>query len=326
MRKPLLSVIVTTYTLSRLPDALEVLGSLNDQSYPHIEVVFVGEREPDLCHQVEEFANKHDMGNVVSLFNDGEPGLSAARNVGIDRARGEIVAFVDDDVVLSPEWADEVIRAFDDDSVVGVTGPATPLWENPQMAWFPEELYWVMSCTSWSEWEEQREVRSAWGMNMAFRREAFDVAGLFDNNTGYHKGPLAEDNEFSLRVRAATGKSIVYIPGAKVWHKVHPYRLSLSFIRSRAYWIGRSRRNLSRLYPSSGEEALKPERDLLGRILKRRVLRDLASLPVSPATSLKRLFVTLWALGFVAAGYYCHLLPGKNDSAEGFQGKGKESS
>lgn len=324
--RPLLSVIVTSYSKHRLPDVFDLLGSLKAQTYPHLEVLFVGERTPQLCQRVREYAERQGMANVIALLNDGEPGLSAARNVAIPQAKGELVAFVDDDVVSFPDWAEAVVRAFADESVIGITGPALPLWQDPDMAWFPEELYWVISCTAWSGWEQEREVRNAWGMNMAFRKEAFQAAGLFDNDTGYHKGPLAEDNEFSLRARAATGKRIIYEPRAKVWHKVHPYRLSLSFIRQRAYWIGRSRRNLLRLYGGGREELLEAERDLLGRILKRRVLRDLAGLLVSPATSMKRLSVTLWALVFVAAGYYSHLLAGKNDLAGGFQGKREERS
>jgi len=45
-----------------------------------------------------------------------------------------------------------------------------------------------------------QKVRNAWGMNMSFKREAFEKAGNF-HWFGFHKGPMAEDNEFSLRVK-----------------------------------------------------------------------------------------------------------------------------
>jgi len=313
-QQPLLSTIITTFSESRLPDVFDLLASLKEQTYPHIEVLFVGERTPELCGRVREYADQRNMRNVAILFNDGDPGLSAARNVAIPEAKGELIAFLDDDVVAFPDWAEALVRAFAETDAIGVTGPALPLWENPSMAWFPEELYWIISCTAWSGWDRVREVRNAWGMNMAFRKEAFSVAGLFHSATGYHKGPFAEDNEFSLRVRSKTGKRILYVPDATVWHKVHRYRLSLSFVRERAYWIGRSRRNLARFDAAAGGAGNlpMPERDLLGRIIARRIPSDLAGLVRTPSAALKRLSLTAWALIFVALGYYSHLLPGRN--------------
>jgi len=299
-----------------LPDLFDLLTSLKAQTYPHIEVLFVGERTPELCEGVREYTDRQGMANVIALFNDGQPGLSAARNVAIPEARGQLIAFLDDDVVAFPDWAEAMVRAFAETDAIGVTGPALPLWEDPGMAWFPEELYWIISCTAWSGWDQVREVRNAWGMNMAFRSEVFAVVGLFHEATGYHMGPFAEDNEFSLRVRSETGKRILYVPGAKVSHRVHSYRLTSRFIRERAYWIGRSRRNLLRLYAETerAEGLPSPERQLLYRVLFRRIPADLAHVFDNPRTAWKRLSVTCWALLFVALGYYSHLLPGQNSS------------
>jgi len=312
--RPFLSVIVTSYSEDRLPDLFDLLASVKDQTYPHIEMLFVAERTPELSERIREYAERLEMHNVTTLFNDGEPGLSAGRNVAIPRAKGEIIAFLDDDVVAFPDWAEAMVRTFAETDAIGLTGPALPLWEDPSMAWFPKELYWIISCTAWSGLGQLREVRNAWGMNMAFRREAFSIAGLFHNATGYHVGPFAEDNEFSLRIRSETGKRILYVPDAKVWHRVHRYRLTWSFVRERAYWIGRSRRNLSRVYAAgnSGGDLLSPERDLLGRIITRRIPRDLAGLLRTPSLAWRRLSITFWALAFVALGYYSHILPGRN--------------
>ncbi|MDD5037922.1 MAG: glycosyltransferase [Dehalococcoidales bacterium] len=307
--QPLLSIVITSYTTERLSDIYELLDSIKTQSYPNLETIFVAERSTELVDRVKTFAREKNMANLKVIFNDGEPGLSAARNLGIKEAKGEIIAFVDDDTVLFPDWAEAMVKAYENDAIIGVTGPALPLWEDKSMSWFPEEFYWIISCTAWADWQETREVRNAWGMNMSFRKEVFPECGSFLNEFGYHKGPMAEDNEFSLRVKTKTGKSIVYSPNVRLWHRVHRYRLSQRFIRERAYWIGRSRRMLRRYHTGTdkNEDFLSQEHELQKRILTR-LLPDIArGFLRNPAVAWRKLSVTTTALYFVVLGYYFHL-------------------
>ncbi len=309
--QPLLSIIITSYTMDRLEDILGLLDSVKAQTYSNFETIFVAERSVELLNRVRAYASEKDALNLKVIFNDGEMGLSAARNLALKEAKGDIIAFVDDDVVLFPDWAEEMVKAYEDDSIIGVTGPAFPLWEDESMSWFPEEFYWIISCTAWCDWNEMREVRNAWGMNMSFLREAFDKCGPFLNEFGFHKGPMAEDNEFSLRVRSQTEKSIVYSPRVRLWHRVHKYRLSRKFIKERAYWIGHSRRMMKKLYPESdkGSDLLSQEHQLLKRIFTRLFPSILSGLFKNPVIAWRKLRVTATALTFVTLGYYSHLVP-----------------
>jgi len=307
-----LSIVVTCYNLDRLGDVYELLDSIKNQTYPNIETVFVAERSAHIRSQVTAYIQKHAIPNIKVLFNDGDIGLSAARNLGIKESKGEFIAFVDDDTILPPDWADEMVKAYADDSVIGITGPALPQWEDESAAsWFPQELLWLLSCTGWSDWDEIREVRNAWGQGMSFRREAFDNCGGFLNEFGFHKGSMAEDNEFSFRVRRCTGKRILYYPSVTLWHKVHIYRLSLRFIRARAYWIGYSRRALRQVCQNSisGENLLSPEYNLLRRIVSRLIPGILGTFFTNPVAAWRKTRVTIVALAFVTLGYYSHLLP-----------------
>ena len=308
----LLSIVITSYTTERMRDIYELLDSIKMQSYTAVETIFVAEQTKELLDKVNHYAGRKHIPNLKVLFNNGEPGLSEARNVGIKEAKGDIVAFVDDDVVLFPEWAEEMVKPYDDDSVIGVTGPAFPLWEDESMSWFPEEFYWILSCTAWSGWKEVREVRNAWGMNMSFRAETFQTCGAFLNEFGFHKGPMAEDNEFSLRVRAKTGKNIVYCPNIKLWHRVHKYRLSQQFIKERSYWIGHSRRMMKKSLLKGERDKgylLGQEHQLLKRIFTRLFPSLLRSSFTSPILAWRKFRVTVTALAFIALGYYSHLLP-----------------
>ncbi len=314
----LLSIIITSYTTERLKDVYELLDSVKAQTYSNIETIFVAERSVELLDRVRAYAGGKDGLKVI--FNDGQMGLSAARNLGIKAARGDIIAFVDDDALLFPDWAEEVVKSYADDSIIGVTGPAFPMWENESAAdWFPEELYWIAGCTAWCDWNEIKEVRNAWGQGMSFRKEAFQVAGPFLAEIGFDKGryrrgllteDVGDDVELSLRVKAKTGKRIVANPGVRLRHRVYGHRLSWRFIIKRAYWIGRSRRMLKRLYREieTDKDLLDQEHQLLKRILTRLFPKILEGFFHNPTIAWRQLRVTVITLTFVTLGYYSHLL------------------
>lgn len=147
---------------------------------------------------------------------------------------------------------------------------------------------------------------------MSFRREAFEKAGLFSNEFGFHKGPMAEDNEFSLRIKEKTGKKIFYFPDVKLWHRVHKYRLSQKFIKERAYWIGYSRRMMKQAKPinkNNSANLLSQEYQLLKRIFTRLFPDIIKKLFTKPVIAWRITRVSVTALTFVALGYYSHLIP-----------------
>ena len=307
---PKISIITTSYTMDRFKDVAELLDSIQAQSYKNIETIVVAERAPELAEKIRNYTQEKDYPNVLVFYNQGEWGLSSARNLGIGQASGKIIAFVDDDALLFPDWAEETAKAYaDDSSIIGLTGPILPLWENESMSWFPREFYWIFSCTYW-DWAKPTEVRNGYGTNISFRREAFDRCGLFKTSfgvKGYGKsgwqGLGGEETELSLRLKQRTGRRIVYHPNIKVKHKVYRYRLSNSFIRKRAYWEGQAKAMFNKLYRSDNEEVLSTEYELLHRIFFKLVPVSLKLLFIHPAVAFRRLRVTILVLACVAAGY-----------------------
>jgi GT2 family glycosyltransferase len=315
--EPRLSVVITSYTTERLPDIAELLVSLKAQTYPNIEIIFIAERSSELYERVRELGERLGFPAFTVLFSEEKLGLGGARTLGAKEATGGIIAFVDDDVVLDPKWASEMVKSYEDPCVIGVTGPAIPLWQDCKLTWLPKELYWLISCTDWTEWSEPAEARSLWGHNMSVRQEAFAKAGYFSPALGYHT-PMAEDLEFSLRVKIKTGGKLLFNPAARAWHKVHSYRVGLKFIASRAHHIGISRRLLRRTY-------LKEQAPLQ---LERRVLTGMAKsllgipleLFIRPHVAWRRLIVILTVLAFAGIGY---LFPGRAlDAAQGIERSG----
>jgi len=312
-----ISIIISSYTMDRFKDITELIDSIQLQSYRNIETIIVAERSPELADSIKNYTQGKGYSNVLVLYNQGEWGISSARNLGIKHSSGEVIAFVDDDALILPDWAEETARAYaEDNSIIGLTGPILPLWEDEAMSWFPREFYWIFSCTYW-DWTEPTEVRNGYGTNVSFRQKAFDICGLFKTNLGvkgYGKGGWqglgGEETEFSLRAKRQTGKRIIYHPNIRVKHKVYRYRLNNSFIRKRAYWEGQAKAMFNKLYPSDnrGEEVLSTEHELLRRILFKLIPRSLKLLFRQPVVAMRQLLVTKLVLACVAAGYLSYNL------------------
>ncbi len=311
-----LSIVVTAYTAERIDDIRELLGSITTQTFTDIETIFIIERSEELLNRVNDYIKQKNMTRVQVVFSKDKLGLSGARNLGITKASGEIIAFIDDDVVLFPNWAEEMVKAYHDESIIGVTGPGLPMWEEKKMSWLPEELYWIVSATAFAGWRGERAVRSAWGMNMSFRRGAFNhclFSTSFGQTTGgkeaWKAGPV-DDAEFSIKLRLKTKKFIMYNPQVQVYHKVYKYRLSRKFIRGQGYWQGYSKALLRKMYPDDADtKALVKEMDLLKRISLKLIPQSVVGLFKTPSLSGKRLFYTGYVLFYVALGYSACALP-----------------
>jgi GT2 family glycosyltransferase len=317
VEQPLLSIVTTSYTMNRLKDVYELLDSIETQTYRKTETIVVIERTTDLFDHVKRYTSEKAIPQTKVVFNKGEHGLSAARNLGIKEASGEIIAFVDDDALLYPDWADEIVKTYGDSSVIGATGPSFPKWETEALAWVPEEFYWIIGGSIFNARAEVHEVRNVSGTNMSFRREAFERSGLFLTSLGAQEGGgglgkqkfAGEETEFSIRVRRKTGMRILYNPRIKVWHKVYRYRVSARFVARRAYSEGYTKAMLNKSRKdNSGDRLLDVEHKLLWRIATKLFPNILKGFLVRPRTAWRQFSMTMNATFCVAVGYGSYTL------------------
>lgn len=134
---PFVSVIVSTH---ERPEQLRLcLHSLMSLHYPAYEIIIVDNAPATQATARLIEQNYHDVSRVRYIREDRQ-GASLARNRGILAARGEILAFTDDDVVVDRYWLIELVRSFSvADDVVCVTGLTMPLeLETPAQFWFEE--------------------------------------------------------------------------------------------------------------------------------------------------------------------------------------------
>lgn len=315
MKQAKVSIVIASYTMDRLRDITELLDSIQLQTYQNIETLIVAERLLGLADSIRRYIAEKDYPRMKVLSNEGERGVSSARNLAIGLAKGDIIAFIDDDALPFPDWAEVILKTYtEDSSVIGVTGPILPLWEEESMKWFPREFYWIFSCTYW-DMTAITEVRSGYGTNLSFRREAFE-GELFRTSLGV-KGqgqsgwtePGAEETELALRIRRKTGRRIVYNPQVRVRHRVYRYRLKARFITRRAYWEGYAKAMLNQWYRQAGSEGLLSiEYRLLRRILFKLFPQSLIRLFRQPVIALRRLWLIVMVLSCVAGGYLSYRL------------------
>lgn len=298
----MISIIVTSYDMGRLQDIKDLLASIQEQSAKNFEVVYVTERSRDLYESVKGiFADKGIPGTVI--HNEGRWGLAEARNLGASYANGDILAFVDDDVVLSKDWAVAVEKAFCSlNNIVGATGPAYPLWVGEPARWLPEGLDWLIGCTRWFKADRPVAVRNCWGMNMAFRRNVFFGENGFSEETGFYKGYIAEDVDLSLRIRRTSGRRLFYIPQMVVFSKVHSYRLSNRFVIKRSEWIGYTRPHIEKIVSDAAAPSDHLEVKLIRGLLKTLIVPDTKACKDWKDIS-KRFRVSMLSLFSLALGY-----------------------
>src|SRR5688572_6312125 len=116
--RPLVSVVVCAYTSERLAQLKLTIASLLDQTYSRREIVLIVDHNPDLHTQLAALANE----DVRIASNQGKRGLADARNTGISLARGEIVAFIDDDADADNHWLQRLVECYRDPAVIGNGG------------------------------------------------------------------------------------------------------------------------------------------------------------------------------------------------------------
>jgi glucosyl-dolichyl phosphate glucuronosyltransferase len=175
------------------------------------------------------------------------PGKYRALNRGIRLASGGIIAATDDDALVAPDWLEQAVSALERLQCDFVGGPVRPIWGGPRPEWLPEQsgLHWKVIALQDHGTETREYGRGiSWplGVNVAYRRDAFERAGLFDPDLGRIAGTLRNQaqREWHLRARAA-GLRGFYVPALVVEHHVPASRLTRNYFRRWCYWHGISR-------------------------------------------------------------------------------------
>ena len=252
------SVVIATYNRAEeLVKTLDSLGKL--QVADPWEVLIVDNNSKDNTKEVVLKAAE-TFPVPLHYLHEPQQGRSAALNTGIKAAQGEIIATTDDDVRVESDWLSNAARALEDLGCDYLGGKALPIWSGKRPAWIPEgrSIHWaVIALLDYGPKPLPLDDYVAIGVNMVFRREAFERAGLWDNTIGRKAGTLLgqEVRAWCSRARAANLKGF-YSPDLVVHHVIPADRLTKKYFRKWFYWHGISR---AILYKTKGLDMESPE-------------------------------------------------------------------
>jgi glycosyltransferase involved in cell wall biosynthesis len=227
-----ITVILCTYNRGEsLRRALHSVAQSTLPSSVDWEVLVVDNNSNDHTRGVFDDFSRESPGRFRYLFEP-KPGKSHALNSGIREAHGDVLAFMDDDVVVEPAWLQNLTSALSDPSCAGVGGRILPQWTGPPPPWLPTgERYGLAPLAMFDLGLEPGPLTEApFGTNMAFRSGVFGRYGGFRTDLGPRPGSEIrnEDTEFGQRLLNA-GERLHYEPSAVVYHEVSENRLTRAY-------------------------------------------------------------------------------------------------
>ena len=226
-------VICSRNRKQHLARALESLRKLEVPDGLAHEVLLVDNGSTDGTRELMDDFVKLDP-EVWKYRFEPEKGLSRARNCGARHARGEIIAFTDDDVIVDSNWLSALWNTFESKpDVIAVQGKILlqkeiehlPPWADPDDLLF---------CTYYAPSPAPVYADMLVGANMAFRRKAFEKYGYFDPRLGAGASGFGEETEISMRLMDA-GEKIYYQPEALIYHEYDEERFTWE------YWCQRQK-------------------------------------------------------------------------------------
>src|SRR5579863_433252 len=181
------TVILCTY--NRCASLKTALDSVVSQVLPQSvewELLVVDNNSTDATREViQDYVSRHP--GLVRYVFEGRQGKSNALNRGIHEAKGDILAFVDDDVVAEPDWLQNLIAPLRDAEFAGVGGRIVAPVDFAPPRWLalegPHSLAGVLAL--YDKGREGAELKEPpFGTNMAFRKDVFGKLGLFHPDIG----------------------------------------------------------------------------------------------------------------------------------------------
>jgi glycosyltransferase involved in cell wall biosynthesis len=235
-------VTVAIPTFNRSAFLRQTLEGIARQDYPQDcfeTLVIDNNSRDDTARVAAEFAASKPG---LRYLQETKQGLDHARNRAIAEAKGDIILFGDDDILVEPDWITKMIAPFLEHPgarIGAIGGEVIPVFPDGLPEWVSE---WHAPLAFRSDAGPLTDHQSPMGANLAFPRWVFNELGSFhtalDRVAGsYYSGG---DSEMIRRIRAAH-MEVWFVPSAAVRHQMPASRTTFSYAARHAFDSARSR-------------------------------------------------------------------------------------
>ncbi len=227
------SIVIPTF--NRVNYLLDALNTIRQQQCIYKKEILIMDNACD--DSIEEIVNQLTSDTDVYYHPVAEQGLHNCRNLAIQKSRGEIVVFIDDDVLTPESWLEKLIKPFSESNIVMVGGKTKPQWETELPDWIQiiDPSYFSLldygpdsRLMTWPE--------TPYGCNMAVRRDwalrlkGFSPDGIGDQLIEWKRGD--GETGFAKKVYRDKG-NIYYAAEAFLYHRIPSGRLKISYLYKR---------------------------------------------------------------------------------------------
>ncbi len=255
-----LTILLCTYNRAKLlePLLIELIKQVKNTSRSDIEILLIDNNSNDAT---KETVLKHkENASFLTYHFESKQGLAVARNKGLELAKGNIIVFIDDDIILHEIWLAEILTSLTQYQYKAFGGKVIPMWEKDKPAYINLNGFFALNQKIFPAHDNgdtsrlypiTKDEANPIGANMWFHKELFKKYGGFREDLGRvgYGGIPCEDTEFCSRL-LRNKEEIFYYPKAIVYHPVSIYRMSKEFIKSWHYRNGISTvRKGGRKYP-----------------------------------------------------------------------------
>jgi len=242
-----MDVTVILCTFNRCESLGVALKSVSVSQMPEFvswEVLVVDNNSTDRTRAVAAEYEAKYPGRFRYVF-ESRPGKSNALNTAVRETIAPILAFMDDDVQVQPDWLYMLTRIFADLRYVGAGGRILPESQFAAPAWLETSRPYALAPLAMFDLGPTagRLEEPPFGTNMAFRREVFGRYGEFRRDLGPRPGSeiRSEDTEFGMRVLRG-GELLWYEPAAVVYHQIARTRLTPQYFLK--WWFDKARADI----------------------------------------------------------------------------------
>ena len=257
-----LSIIISTYNnAASLKRTLDSVAKQDANKAVWECVVVNNNSTDDTAKVVTDFAKEHSDINI-RLVDEPQQGLSFARNRGIVEAKGQFVAFIDDDETVNEGYVSAYLDLFHNHGAFAGAGALKVRYDSVRPKWMSHYTE-KMIANPLDLGKEIITITSSvtpTGGNMAFNRELFNLYGGFDTDLGRKGEALSggEENDMFKRLRDL-GERVFYTPHAIAYHHIADRKLTPEYFDKLSYGVGVSKRIRAEKFGTE-EELFRDER------------------------------------------------------------------